>query len=130
MRRAIVACGVAFVLLGAADTAEPPRTAEAQAKLDKYLGGRVAGERRTCLPVSKTNAPIGIDDHTLLFRDGPRIWRNDVTRSFECGSLNKQSTVVSESTAGRLCNGDKFVFSNGATAAACELGDFVLYQKP
>lgn len=130
MRRLVLACAVAFILSAAADSSEPPRTPQAQAKLDKYLAGRVAGERRTCLPVSKTTSPIGIDDHTLLFRDGPRIWRNDVTRSFECGSLNKQSTVVSESSADRLCNGDKFVFSNGSTDAACELGDFVLYQRP
>jgi hypothetical protein len=29
-----------------------------------------------------------------------------------------------------LCNGDKLVFSNGAMDGACELGDFVRYDKP
>ena len=81
----------------------PARSPEAQAKLDKWLTGRVAGERRSCLQVDKTGNPIAIDDNTLLFRDGPRIWRNDVKRSFECGTLNRQSTVVSESAADRLC---------------------------
>jgi hypothetical protein len=109
---------------------ESTRSPEAQAKLDKWLGGRIAGEHRSCLQVDKTGEPIGIDDNIVLFRDGPRIWRNDVKRSFDCGTLNRQSTIISESAADRLCNGDKLVFSNGATDGACELGDFVRYDKP
>jgi hypothetical protein len=113
---------------------EPPRSPEAQAKLDKWLGGRIAGERRTCLPVGKTNDPIGVDDRTVLFRDGPRIWRNDLRASSGCDKLGKQYAMITQSAADRLCSGSQIavVDMHDPTVAVggCELGDFVLYQKP
>jgi len=135
MRRLVVAC-TGLVLLGAAQSAEPPRTPEAQAKLDKWLEGRVAGETRSCLPMAKTNNPIGIDDHTMLFRDGPRIWSNRLRRGSECGKVGKPYALVSSAiqTAGRLCSGAVvgIVDMKEPTVAvgACELGDFTVYQKP
>jgi hypothetical protein len=134
MRR-LVALG-ALILLSANDAAGPVRTAEAQAKLDKVLEGRVAGETRTCLPTAKTNSPIGIDDHTVLFRDGPRIWRNELRRGTDCGKLDKFHALVSSAnqTAGRVCTGTVvgIVDLHDPTVAvgACELGDFTVYQKP
>jgi len=134
MRR-LVALG-ALILLSANDAAAPVRTAEAQAKLDKVLEGRVAGETRTCLPTAKTNSPIGIDDHTVLFRDGPRIWRNELRRGTDCGKLDKFHALVSSAnqTAGRVCTGTVvgIVDLHDPTVAvgACELGDFTVYQKP
>ncbi|PMV36659.1 hypothetical protein, partial [Pseudomonas sp. FW305-3-2-15-C-LB1] len=46
--------------------------------LDKALAGRVAGNAETCLSTSRIGSPQVIDDHTLLYRDGGRIWRNDL----------------------------------------------------
>jgi hypothetical protein len=132
MRRIIVTA-VATLLVGAA---EPARTPEAQALLDKWLGGRVPGETRACLPIAKTNSPIGIDDHTMLFRDGPRIWRNDLRRGTDCGKVGKPYALVSTTTAttGRLCSGATvgIVDLHEPTVAvgACELGEFTLYKKP
>jgi hypothetical protein len=135
MRRLLVAC-IGLILVGAADPAGSPRAPEAQAKLDKWLDGRVAGEIRSCLPTPKTNTPIGIDDHTMLFRDGPRIWRNDLRRGTDCGKVGKPYALVSSAaiTAGRICSGAVvgIVDMHDPTVAvgACELGDFTLYQKP
>ena len=128
--RKLVLLAVATALTGSSSP-PPARTPEAQAKLDTFLAGRVAGERKTCLEVRRTNSPVGIDDYTLLFRDGPRIWRNDIQAGFQCGKLDRQSEVVTESVANRLCSGDKLVILNNGTAiGACELGDFVPYTKP
>jgi hypothetical protein len=135
MRWLLVAC-VGLILVGAADPGGTPRDPEVQAKLDKWLDGRVAGETRTCLPTPKTNTPIGIDDHTMLFRDGPRIWRNELRRGTECGKVGKPYALVSSAamTAGRICSGAVVgvVDMHDPTVAvgACELGDFTLYQKP
>ena len=135
MGRLVVAC-LGLILVGAADPAGPARSPEAQAKLDKLLEGRVAGETRSCLPTAKTNSPIGIDDHTILFRDGPRIWRNDIRRGTECGRVGKFYALVSSAnqTAGRICTGAVVgivdLHDPSVAVGACELGDFTVYQKP
>jgi hypothetical protein len=130
MRRLVLAC-VALTLVAASDTPDLPRSPEAQAKLDKWLGGRIARETRSCVPAHVTADPIGIDDRTVLFRDGPRVWRNDLRSGTNCGQLDRQSQIVTASQAGRMCNGDDFgVYQNGTMVAACTFGDFVLYQKP
>jgi hypothetical protein len=128
MLRLLVA-SVALMLIGAADSTEPPRTAEAQAKLDKWLGGRVAGETRKCVATSVVTNAIGIDDRTMLFRDGPRIWRNDLRASLECGKLGKQATIHTESAANRICSGQQLEFYDGGITGACVLGDFTPYTK-
>lgn len=88
------------------------------------------------MPLAKTNNPIGIDDHTMLFRDGPRIWRNDLRRGTNCGNVGKPYAMVTSSSmnAGRLCSGAVVgvVDMHEPTVAvgACELGNFTVYQKP
>ena len=126
----------ALLSIGAGPSAEPPRTPQAQAVLDKWLGGRVAGETRACLPMAKTNNPIGVDDRTMLFRDGPRIWRNDLRRGTDCGKVGKPYALVSSATqtAGRLCTGAVVgivdMHEPDHAIGACELGSFTVYQKP
>src|SRR5215213_8760814 len=122
MRYLLLACA-GLISIGAADQPRTPRTAEAQAKLDKWLAGRVAFETKICVPVHATANPIGIDDNTMLFRDGPRIWRNDLRRTHDCGKLDKQSVVVTASTVGRMCDGDDIgIYHNGQMVGACTLG--------
>jgi len=135
MRRLVVAAA-GIALIGATQSAEPPRTPQAQAVLDKWLAGRVAGETRSCLPMAKINNPIGVDNFTILFRDGPRIWRNNLRRGSECDKVGKPYALVSSAaqTAGRICSGAVvgIVDMHDPTVAvgACELGDFTVYQKP
>lgn len=128
MLRLLVA-SVALMLIGAADPTEPPRAADAQAKMDKWLGGRVAGETRKCVPTEVVTNAIGIDDRTMLFRDGPRIWRSDLRASLECGKLGKQATIHTESAVKRICSGQQLEFYDGGITGACVLGDFTPYTK-
>src|SRR5678815_5499842 len=111
MRRLLAACA-ALMLVGTAQGIEPPRSPEAQAKLDKWLSGRVAVDKRTCVPVHVTADPIGIDNFTMLFRDGPRIWRNDLREGNGCGDIGRQTVIVSESSVNRLCNGSRIELYN------------------
>ena len=132
----ILLAAFALMLVGAAEPADPARTPEAQGVLDKWLGGRVAGETRACLPTAKTNSPIGVDDHTMLFRDGPRIWRNELRRGTDCGKVGKLYALVSQAaiTAGRLCTGAVVgivdIHEPDHAVGACEIGEFTVYQKP
>ena len=127
--RLILAATAAVVLIGATQSSEPPRTPEAQAKFDKYLGGRVASETRKCVKTEILTNPTAIDDNTLLFRDGPRVWRNDLRATLQCGRINKQSFIHTESAAGRICSGEQLEFEDAGFTGACVLGDFVRYDK-
>jgi hypothetical protein len=130
MRQLLIACA-ALALTGAAQTAQITRTPEAQAKLDKWLAGRMPAEKQNCVPMHATFSPIGIDDYTVLFRDGPRIWRNDLRRGRDAGRLDRQSQFVTESRVGRVCAGDDFgVLQDGELVGTGTLGEFVLYKKP
>ena len=127
--RTLVAALAASLLIGASSPTPPARTVEAQAKLDKLLGGRVAGEKRRCVPANVVTSPIGIDDTTLLFRDGPRIWRTDLSESLQCGDIGPQAFVMTDSAAKRICSGQQLDFEDGGIRGACVLGDFVPYTK-
>ena len=128
--RAALALLVGMGLAGASAPAGPQHSPEALAKLDKYLGGRVPGETRTCLLVGQTNHPIAIDDSTMLFVDGRKIWRSELRGSMNCASIDPQSTIVTES-GWRVCAGDKLVFfQEGGAEGACYLGEFTPYTKP
>lgn len=118
------------IALALAPASSPQHSPEAQAKLDKELAGRVPGETKHCIPVEKTDHPIGIDDATILFRDGPRVWRSELSGSAQCGLIDRQSTIFTESGAKRLCAGDKLVFQTGGLSGACYLGEFTPYAKP
>ncbi len=134
MRRLMIAA-TRLILIGAGQSAEPPRTPEARAILDKWLGGRVAGETRTCLPMAKTNNPIGVDDHTMLFATA-RGSGATTSAKHQLREGRKPYSLVSSAalTAGRICTGAvvEIVDMHDPTEAvgACELGSFTVYQKP
>lgn len=128
MRRLFIA-SAALVLIAAGQAADAPRAPEAQAKLDKWLDGRVPGEPRKCVTANILTSPIGIDDRTMLFRDGPRIWRTELRASLHCGELGRQALIHTESAANRICNGQQLEFSDGGTTGACVLGDFTPYTR-
>lgn len=134
MRKMTVTLAVtagALSLMAFSTPNELSRSPDAQAKLDKWLAGRIATDTKTCFETHVTANPIGIDDRTVLFRDGPRVWRNDLRSGSNCGKLDRQSVIVTASQANRMCNGDDFgIYQNGTLVGACTLGDFVLYKKP
>jgi hypothetical protein len=122
---------MAVLLFGAGPQQETSRTPAAQAKLDQLIAGRLAGEPVRCVKADKTRNPIGIDDHTMLFHDGPRLWRNDLEAGFRCSDLglNKALFTVNKN---QLCRGHNVYIvdmTNGSTTGSCVLGNFVLYTK-
>lgn len=130
MFRSFVAFAVAALVSGATAQSSEQHSPEAQAKLDKMLEGRVAGTPVNCLPVVHVLHPVAIDDQTLVFRDGPRIYLNNLRGSFECGKLDKMSDVAFASNANQVCSGDTLHFTSGMLEGACALGQFTPYRKP
>lgn len=99
--------------------------------LDKALAGRVAGKTETCLSTSRIGSPEVISDRTLLYRDGGRIWRNDLPDA--CPGLRDDVIVVTEVFGGQLCRGDLFYTLErsgiGIPGPRCRLGAFVPWDK-
>lgn len=128
--RVIAAFAIAGALSAASAPVDPQHSPEAEAKLDKMLEGRVAGPPVTCLPVIHVLHPIAVDDQTLVFRDGPRVWVNNLRGSFQCGQLDKMSDVQFGSMANQVCAGNTIYFTSGMLQGACALGEFTPYRKP
>lgn len=132
MRRTM-ALIIACVGLSASAPPNPERTPQAQAKLDKVLAGRFAGETRRCLQTKRTEGPVAIDDRTMLFKDGPRIWRTELQSGFNCSDLGGRKFVMTIDRPAQLCSGDKLYIidlQDGSPVGSCVLGSFTLYSRP
>ena len=131
MRR-LIPGGLALALLGAQAPQQPTRSPQTQAFLDELLKGRVAGETRRCLKTDKIISPIGVDDYTLLFKDGPRIWRNDLQSGHGCSNLAGRRALTTYDRKVQVCKGDRMYvmdLQDGMQVGGCTLGEFTLYTK-
>jgi hypothetical protein len=136
MRTLITAALLATSLAGctASNAEQGQRSLKSQQTLDRYLAGRVAGKPQSCLPYFRSDDMIVVDEHTILFRDGPnRVWRNDPLGG--CSSLGRPGTaLVTRSVGGTgLCRGEianVVDTANRFVVGSCSLGDFVPYSGP
>ena len=112
-------------------TTQPPvtRTAEAEAQFQKLTSGKVAGQPMTCLPTYRSGNMVTIDDQTVVFEDGRRVYVNHLLG--DCPQLSSGFyTLVTNSYGSGLCRGDiaKVVdLHTGMTLGACAIGDFTPY---
>lgn len=121
--------------LGACSTAPAPvgpASPEGEARLQSLLAGKVAGEPRTCLPHSRTDNMVIIDDNRVAFRDGSRVYVNQLR-----GGCDRLGTgfyaLVTRSGGGTLCSGEIAQVADlttGITVGSCALGNFVPYSNP
>lgn len=74
---------------------------------DDPLAGRVAGKPQQCINLSQLNGgPVIVDETTILYRDGPRVWRTGPRGA--CPALERFSTLIVDVWSGQLCSGDRF----------------------
>ena len=113
-------------------TTQPPaptQTAEAQAKLAQLTAGKVAGQPITCLPSYSTNDMVTIDDATVAFKQGNRVYVNHLLG--ECDGLKGGFyTLVTRSGGSGMCRGDISRVTDvrtGMTVGSCAIGEFVPY---
>jgi hypothetical protein len=106
-------------------------TASDSKDLAKALAGRVPGKPETCLSNTRTVAPQVIGDSVLLYRDGTRVWRNDLPDA--CPGLDDDAIVVTEVFGGQLCRNDQFYTlqrgGGSIPGPRCRLGNFVPWDK-
>ena len=109
------------------------RQAEASATLARELDGRVAGAPVNCIGNSASTRPMIIDSHTILYRDGGRVYRNDVVGEGCARGLARGDIVVSQSLVGdAYCQGDLIHMrarTGGMLTGSCSLGSFTPYTR-
>ena len=101
-----------------------------EAKLQKMLEGRVAGEAEKCIRTSGSLSIISVDDTALVYRSGDTLWVN-YTKSPQ--SIDDDDILVIERfSSGSLCRSDRIeTYSRGGNfwTGVIFLGDFVPYRK-
>jgi hypothetical protein len=132
MRFAIITIG-ALALAGCAQNAEyqAARDAQGRRELASALGDRVPGKPQDCINPSSTDGPQIIDTRTLVYRQGARLYRNDLVA--ECPSLAPMTTVIIEMRGSQLCRNDQFrVLTPGTSIPSgyCRMGKFTPYTRP
>jgi len=109
------------------------RTARAEAEFRRELAGKVAGRPIDCLQSHNSANMQVIDDNTILFKDGSRVYVQSPQGG--CRPLGSGGyTLVTQSFGGMgLCRGDiaRVVdFHGGFTVGSCALNSFVPFERP
>lgn len=133
MRGPIALLVAAMTLAGCAQNADyqAKRDAEGRRELASTLGDRVAGTPQDCISPGMTDGPQIINTRTLIYRQGLRLYRNDLAS--ECPSLAPLTTVIVEMRGSQLCRNDQFrVLTPGTSIPSgyCRLGKFTPYTRP
>ena len=102
-----------------------------EAKLQKMIEGRTAGQPVDCLPLlGPATSSTSIEGVGEVFGSGRTIYVN----RFEggCPSLTPFTTVVTRSPTGQMCRGDiaRIVdLTSRIESGSCSLGKFTPYSK-
>lgn len=126
------AASIALLLLaGTTVSAASARDRKPPETVESALAGFREGAATSCLPVSRSISSRRVGDRTILFRVNAReTWRNDMPA--QCGGIDKNAAMVTQTPIGRLCKGDIVNFVDlrtGFSAGACPLGAFVPYRR-
>jgi len=121
------------VLVCAAPASSEPRSAKAEAQLQRWIGGKVAGAPVDCLPAFRPDDMVVIDNQTILFKGNHNVvYRNDPPGG--CSPMKTGGySLVTRSTSNRLCRGEiaqVVDVRSGVIAGSCAMGPFVPYQAP
>jgi hypothetical protein len=115
-----------------ASAQEPGPSLRAQTRYQQLLAGRVAQAPMTCLPSRQANDMVVIDDNTIVFRDGARVYVNHPQGG--CSQLSQGHTALVSHQIGEEgpCRGDVAqvvdTFSHDAVGS-CVWGDFIPYVR-
>lgn len=132
MRLAIITGLGALALTGCAANSEVQQSQQARAdrELADAIKDRVPGEPTDCVSNMSLDGPQIIDRNTILYRDGGRIWRNEL--GSECPGLSPFDTIVLEVHGSQICRNDRFrTIDPGSRIPGpyCLLGKFTPYTK-
>ena len=133
MNRLIFAIPVAMLLAAPAVSGEKVQlTEEQQAKLDKRLEGRTAGEPRSCINAADQRQMTVISDDVLIFGSRRNARTIYVNKPYG-GCRNADRSILSYSRpTSSLCKGEAITLVDSASRMAmgsCAFGEFVPYSR-
>ena len=125
----LLAAGLFFAATAAqADPAD--RRLAGEARLDRALAGRVAGEPVDCITLSRIRGTRIIPDTAIVYEVGNVLYVNRPRAGAR--SLDESDTLVSRPFSNRLCSIDTvqlYDMSARMTHGVVFLGDFVPYRR-
>ena len=96
------------------------------------LAGRVAGAPVKCINMGLTTRGADIvDADTILYRDGPRIWKTGPVD--RCPGLRPLATLIVRQQGGQQCRNDLFQTLDAGDiipSGPCRFREFTPYTKP
>lgn len=124
---------IGSVLVGcSANTPPAVPSPQAQARLSQLLAGKAAGPAQSCLPSYRTTNLQVINNNTIAFHDGSRVYLNHMRGG--CALLGTPGyTLVTRSFGTGPCSGDiaqVMDLSTGMTVGSCSFGDFIPFTRP
>ena len=128
----VLITGVALVSCTTAPPA-PTRTAQSEREFQQLLNGKVAQAPINCLPHYRSGDMRVIDDDTIAFKDGSRVYVNHMQGGCTNLSTGHNALLTRQFGTADLCRGDiAHVVDtlNGFTVGSCVFGDFVPYVRP
>lgn len=122
-------------ILAAAALAASPAVAAKEKRspeeqLAKLLDGRVAGDPRSCITLSRIDSSQIIDKTAIVYRDGSTLWVNRPRSGAQ--SLDEDDVLVTKLTGSQLCSIDTVQLHDRAShfwRGFVSLGEFVPYRK-
>lgn len=133
MKKLIFALPIAILLAAPAVSGETIELSEQQqAKLDKRLEGRTAGEPQSCISMNEQRNMTVISDDILIFGSRRNAKTIYVNKPYG-GCRNAANSILSYSRpTSSLCKGEIIKLIDSASRiemGSCAFGDFVPYTK-
>ncbi|MBQ0770863.1 hypothetical protein [Parasphingorhabdus sp.] len=133
MKKLIFALPIAILLAAPAVSGEAIELSEQQqAKLDKRLEGRTAGEPQSCISMNDQRNMTVISDDILIFGSRRNAKTIYVNKPYG-GCRNAANSILSYSRpTSSLCKGEIIKLIDSASRiemGSCAFGDFVPYTK-
>jgi hypothetical protein len=132
MRSISLLIGGALLASCTASAQEPGPSLRAQNQYQQLLAGRVAMAPISCLPTRRANDMVVVDDNTIAFRDGARVYVNHPQGG--CSQLSQGHTALVSHQIGEEgpCRGDVAQVVDTLSHVAvgsCIWGDFIPYVR-
>jgi hypothetical protein len=127
----LLIAGAAFAAC-TASTQQATMSVQAQAKYDSLLAGRVPGKPMSCLPTLQANDMVVIDDNTIAYKAGARVYINHPVGGCPQISQGHSALVSRQYAQTGPCSGDVVEVVDTLSHIAvgsCTLGDFTPYMK-
>lgn len=130
---ALLASGVAALLIGSCSTApaEQTRSPRAAQELANELAGRVAGPPQRCITTYRTTKVHPIDDFTILYDQGGIIYVQH-PRGGCPGVGSGTDILVTRQTSNQICDGEiarTVDLTSRIERGGCVLGPFTPYTR-